>query len=311
MREREEDYPLDALSLYLKEAGKHPLLTREQEVELSKQHHQGRKAEVRLKELEKDGLKPEERSRLESLISQGSKAKETLVKSNFRLVISIAKGYRGRGMDFQDLFQEGNIGLMKAIDKFDPKRGNKFSTYATWWIRQALSRAVADQGRTIRVPVHASEEQNQLQRIRAQLTEKLGREPITEELAKELGLPEKKVKKIQSIPAIVISLDMPIGEDKGSYLGEFIEDVDGLPPSDEAAREVIGKQLREAVDSLTDREAEVLRLRFGLEDGNSRTLEEVGREVGVTRERVRQIQAEALRKLRHPSRARKLEEYLR
>jgi len=299
----------DPLAFYLEEIRKVPLLTREEEGELATQYRLGKKAEARLKEFENDGLRPEERKELEFSIAQGEEAKDRFTKANFRLVVSIAKKYRGRGMDFLDLIQEGNIGLMRAVDKFDPDRGAKFSTFATWCIRQAVSRAVGNQGRTIRIPGHASEELNRFKRKTIELTARFGREPTEEELAKELGLKPEKVKKIQSIPKITHSLDEPVGVEEGSSLGEFIEDTDGLPPPDEATREARAKQLRRVVDSLTPREAKVLRLRFGLEDGDSRTLEEVGRKIGVTRERARQIQAGALRKLRHPARARELKDF--
>jgi len=299
----------DPLAFYLEEIRKVPLLTREEEGELATQYRLGKKAEARLKEFENDGLRPEERKELEFSIAQGEEAKDRFTKANFRLVVSIAKKYRGRGMDFLDLIQEGNIGLMRAVDKFDPDRGAKFSTFATWCIRQAVSRAVGNQGRTIRIPGHASEELSRFKRKTIELTARFGREPTEEELAKGLGLKPEKVKKIQIIPKITHSLDEPIGVEEDSYLGEFIEDPDGLPPPDEATREARAKQLRRVVDSLTPREAKVLRLRFGLEDGDSRTLEEVGRKIGVTRERARQIQAGALRKLRHPARARKLKDF--
>lgn len=295
---------------YYQEASRIPLLTREEEVELARRSIRGREAKAELEILENDGLRPEKRQELESSISQGEKARNKLVESNLRLVMSMVKSYQGQGVERKDLIQEGNVGLMRAVDRFDPERGNRFSTYATWWIRQAVSRAVAEQGRTIRIPGHASEELSRFRRKTIELTGKFGREPTLEELAKELGWSRQRAERVAGIPIIACSLDMPIGEEKDSYLGEFIEDPDGFPPPDEAIREARAKQLRKVVDSLRDREAEVLNLRFGLRDGNSRTLEEVGRKIGVTRERVRQIEAEALRKLRHPCRARELRDYL-
>jgi len=312
MIEREwERELLDALSIYSKEIGKIPLLTPEQELELVELRDQKRWAETRLKELEKDGLKPEERKELESLITQGKQARKTLAASNVRLVRSIANRYVGLGMSRSDLIQEGNVGLMRAVDKFEPHREAKFSTYAFFWIRQAIVRALPRQGRTIRLPVHVNEELIQLKKKKIELTGELGREPNPKELAEELGWEEEKAKRILNVPETVLSLDMPIGEDKDSYLGELIEDEKTISPPKAATREMIGKQVREAVNSLTPREAKVLSLRFGLKDGISWTLEEVGKEMGVTRERIRQIEAQALRKLRHPLRARKLRDFLR
>ena len=303
------------VSLYLRETRQTPLLSPQEERELFSQKIKGDEAEERL--ASQDGhLSLEEKREFQQSIEQGKKAKETLILSNRRLVISVAKLYRGRGVPFLDLIQEGNMGLIKAVDRFDIKKINpetgepyRFSTYGRWWIRQVVSRAVAEQGRTIRIPGHASEELSRFKRKTIELTARFGREPTEEELAKGLGLKPEKVKKIQSIPKITHSLDEPVGVEEGSSLGEFIEDTDGLPPPDEATREARAKQLRRVVDSLTPREAKVLRLRFGLEDGDSRTLEEVGRKIGVTRERARQIQAGALRKLRHPARARKLKDF--
>lgn len=306
MVERNWDRKIDIV--YCQEAGKAPLLTREEEIELARQRDLGREAII---ELKKNGLKPEKRRELELLINQGDEARKKLARSNLRWVISIANRFQGLGMSFKDLIQEGNVGLMRAVDRFDPDRGAKFSTYATWWIGQAIRRALPDQGRTIRVPIHANEDLLQLKKVKDKLTGELGREPSQKELAKKLDWPEGKVKRILNIPEVSLSLDRPIGEEKDSYLGEFIEDKDSPHPSEEAVKIIAGVQLREAVNSLPPREAEVLELRYGLKDGISRTLEEVGRKLGVTRERARQIESQALRKLRHPSWSRGLEDYLK
>lgn len=302
--------------IYSKEALGHPILTQEEEIGLAAKIKAGQEAE---EVISKNGhLSSEGLDGLRKDIEEGKKAKERLINLNLRLVAGIAKGYLDRGVPPSDLIQEGNIGLMRAVEKYDitkinPETGKpyRFSTYAIWWIRQAVSRAVGDQGRTIRIPVHASEELVRVREKKIELIEKLGRMPRQRELAESLGWGEAKTERVLKAPEVVLSLDTPIGEDEGSYLGEFIEDIDGFPPpADEATKEILGEQVREAVDSLTPREAKVLKLRFGLEDGQDRTLEEVGNKLGVTRERARQIQAEALRKLRHPSRARELKEYL-
>ena len=271
----------DPVRMYLKEIGKVPLLSADEEVELAQKMAQG-----------------------------DEMAKRKLVEANLRLVVSIAKRYVGRGMLFLDLIQEGNLGLIKAVEKFDYEKGFKFSTYATWWIRQAITRAIADQARTIRIPVHMVETINKLIRISRQLLQEYGREPLPEEIAKEMGISEDKVREIMKIAQEPVSLETPIGEEEDSHLGDFIPDDDVPAPAEAAAFSMLKEQLVEVLDTLTDREQKVLKLRFGLEDGRSRTLEEVGKEFDVTRERIRQIEAKALRKLRHPSRSKKLKDYL-
>ena len=271
----------DPVRMYLKEIGKVPLLSAEREIELAK----------RMEEGDED-------------------AKKELAEANLRLVVSIAKRYVGRGMLFLDLIQEGNLGLIKAVEKFDYHKGYKFSTYATWWIRQAITRAIADQARTIRIPVHMVETINKLIRVSRQLLQELGREPLPEEIAKELDMPVERVREILKISQELVSLETPIGEEEDSHLGDFIQD-DNVPvPAEAAAQTLLKEQLDEVLDTLTEREQKVLRLRFGMNDGRARTLEEVGKEFDVTRERIRQIEAKALRKLRHPSRSRKLRDYL-
>ena len=271
----------DPVRMYLKEIGKVPLLSAEEEIELAKRMENGDEA-----------------------------AKKRLAEANLRLVVSIAKRYVGRGMLFLDLIQEGNLGLIKAVEKFDYRKGYKFSTYATWWIRQAITRAIADQARTIRIPVHMVETINKLIRVSRQLLQELGREPLPEEIAKEMDMPVERVREILKISQEPVSLETPIGEEEDSHLGDFIQD-DNVPvPAEAAAQTLLKEQLDEVLDTLTEREQKVLRLRFGMNDGRARTLEEVGREFDVTRERIRQIEAKALRKLRHPSRSRKLRDYL-
>jgi RNA polymerase primary sigma factor len=267
--------------MYLREIGKIPLLTPEEEVELAKRIEAG--------DLE---------------------AKKKLMAANLRLVVSIAKKYIGRGMLFLDLIQEGNLGLSRAVEKFDYRKGFKFSTYATWWIRQAITRAIADQARTIRIPVHMVETINKLIRVSRQLVQKLGREPTAEEIAKEMGIDAERVAEIQRIAQEPVSLETPIGEEEDSQLGDFLEDKELLSPDDAAANQLLREELENMIDELAPREREVLRLRFGLEDGHPYTLEEVGRRFGVTRERIRQIEAKALRKLRHPSRSKKLRDFI-
>ena len=271
----------DPVRMYLKEIGRVPLLTSEEEVELAKRMEEG-----------------------------SEEAKRRLVEANLRLVVSIAKRYVGRGMLFLDLIQEGNLGLMKAVEKFDYRKGYKFSTYATWWIRQAITRAIADQARTIRIPVHMVETINKLIRITRQLLQELGREPTPEEVALEMNVPVERVHEIHKIAQEPVSLETPIGEEEDSHLGDFIPDEDAPAPADAAAFALLREQLDEVLSTLTTREQKVLRLRFGLEDGRPRTLEEVGQEFGVTRERIRQIEAKALRKLRHPSRSKWLKDFL-
>lgn len=271
----------DPVRMYLKEIGKVPLLSAEEEITLAQKMAEG-----------------------------DENAKRKLVEANLRLVVSIAKRYVGRGMLFLDLIQEGNLGLIKAVEKFDYEKGFKFSTYATWWIRQAITRAIADQARTIRIPVHMVETINKLIRVSRQLLQEYGREPLPDEIAKEMGIPEDKVREIMKIAQEPVSLETPIGEEEDSHLGDFIPDDEAPAPAEAAAFTLLKEQLMGVLDTLTQREEKVLRLRFGLDDGRARTLEEVGKEFNVTRERIRQIEAKALRKLRHPSRSKKLKDYL-
>ena len=309
----------DPVRMYLKEIGKVPLLTAEEEIELAQKMETGAVAKEKIAILEKrvDGADEAEAEELRQEIRNlqrdldaGDDAKTRLAEANLRLVVSIAKRYVGRGMLFLDLIQEGNLGLIKAVEKFDYCKGFKFSTYATWWIRQAITRAIADQARTIRIPVHMVETINKLIRVSRQLLQELGREPLPEEIAEEMNLPVERVREILKISQEPVSLETPIGEEEDSHLGDFIQD-DNVPvPADAAAFTLLKEQLVEVLGTLTDREQKVLRLRFGLDDGRARTLEEVGKEFNVTRERIRQIEAKALRKLRHPSRSRKLKDFL-
>lgn len=299
----------DHVKMYLKEIGKVNLLTAEEEMSLAKRMADGEEAKIQLSEMGED-ISDEDKKQLDFLISDGEKAKKSLAEANLRLVVSIAKRYVGRGMLFLDLIQEGNLGLIKAVDKFDYTKGYKFSTYATWWIRQAITRAIADQARTIRIPVHMVETINKLVRVSRQLVQELGREPTPEELAKELNMPVEKVREISKISQEPVSLETPIGEEEDSHLGDFIPDDDAPAPSEAASFVLLKEQLGDVLKTLTPREAKVLRLRFGLDDGRARTLEEVGKEFEVTRERIRQIEAKALRKLRHPSRSKKLKDFL-
>ena len=297
----------DSISLYLKEIGRVPLLTAEEEVSLAKRMEKGRDSRKQLT-LGIDDW--EARERLLWLVRDGQAAQEHLIKANSRLVVSVAKKYVGRGVPFLDLIQEGNIGLIRAVKKFDYRRGYKFSTYATWWIRQAVTRAIADQGRTIRVPVHMYEQINRLTRTSRQLVQELGRDPTTEEIADELGVTPRKVEHIMRVSQRPLSLEMPVGEEEDSYLGDFIEDEDADAPGEAAGQQLLREVIDEIFQSLTPREVRILQLRFGLVDGYCYTLEEVGKKFGVTRERIRQIEAQALSRLRHPSRSRKLRDYL-
>jgi len=310
----------DPVRMYLKEIGKVPLLSADEEIELAQKMEAGSVAvekipllKERLAETGDEQEKEEIQAEIKALqldVDRGSDAKKRLAEANLRLVVSIAKRYVGRGMLFLDLIQEGNLGLIKAVEKFDYRKGYKFSTYATWWIRQAITRAIADQARTIRIPVHMVETINKLIRVSRQLLQELGREPTPEEIAEEMKMPVERVREILKISQEPVSLETPIGEEEDSHLGDFIQD-DNVPvPADAAAFTLLKEQLEEVLGTLTEREQKVLTLRFGLEDGRARTLEEVGREFNVTRERIRQIEAKALRKLRHPSRSRKLKDYL-
>ena len=299
----------DHVKMYLKEIGKVNLLTPEEELSLAKRMADGETAKEQLEEIGAD-IDEDTKKQIDLLIADGEKAKKSLAEANLRLVVSIAKRYVGRGMLFLDLIQEGNLGLIKAVDKFDYTKGYKFSTYATWWIRQAITRAIADQARTIRIPVHMVETINKLVRVSRQLVQELGREPTPEELAKELNMPVDKVREISKISQEPVSLETPIGEEEDSHLGDFIPDEDAPAPSEAASFVLLKEQLGAVLETLSEREAKVLRLRFGLDDGRARTLEEVGKEFDVTRERIRQIEAKALRKLRHPSRSKKLKDFL-
>jgi len=297
----------DTVSLYLKEISRVPLLTGEQEVDLAQRIEAGQDAQARLARGEYD---PDEKEALEALVQDGERARKHLIEANFRLVVSIAKKYVGRGVSFLDLIQEGNIGLIRAVEKFDWRRGYKFSTYSTWWIRQAITRAIADQGRTIRVPVHMTERINKVMRAQRKLVQDLGREPTPEEIAQEMDTTPDQIERIMKISERPLSLEMPVGEEQDSALGDFIEDELSLMPNEVASNELLRRQVEEVLSTLSPREARVLQMRFGLKDGHTHTLEEVGRRFGVTRERVRQIEAKALRKLRHPSRSRRLRDYL-
>ena len=302
----------DPVRMYLKEIGKVPLLSADEEIALATRMNAKNDAEARIKAAEESGetIPEEEMAALKKTIKDGEKAKQKLAEANLRLVVSIAKRYVGRGMLFLDLIQEGNLGLIKAVEKFDYTKGYKFSTYATWWIRQAITRAIADQARTIRIPVHMVETINKLVRIQRQLLQELGREPTPEEIGKEMGLPAERVREIQKISQEPVSLETPIGEEEDSQLGDFIEDDAAVVPPDAASFSMLQEQLGKVLDGLAERERKVISLRFGLEDGHPRTLEEVGREFGVTRERIRQIESKTLAKLRHPSRSSKLKDYL-
>ena len=303
----------DPVRMYLKEIGKVSLLTAAEEVDLAMKIEAGVEAMAQLDASEEEGgvpLERRERRRLSRIEQVGLDAKQQLIEANLRLVVSIAKRYVGRGMLFLDLIQEGNLGLIRAVEKFDYTKGFKFSTYATWWIRQAITRAIADQARTIRIPVHMVETINKLVRIQRQLLQLLGREPTPEEIAEEMGLTPERVREIQKISQEPVSLETPIGEEEDSQLGDFIEDDAAVVPPDAASFSMLQEQLAKTLEGLAERERKVITLRFGLEDGHPRTLEEVGREFGVTRERIRQIESKTLAKLRHPSRSQKLKDYL-
>ncbi|GAP18143.1 sigma-70 family RNA polymerase sigma factor [Levilinea saccharolytica] len=297
----------DTIGLYLKEVSRVPLLNAEEEVELAQRIERGRMAR---EELARGNVSMRRRMELRRLIEDGWAAREHLITANSRLVISVAKKYMGRGVPFLDLIQEGNIGLIRATKKFDYRRGHKFSTYATWWIRQAVTRAIADQGRTIRVPVHMGDQINKLLRIQHQLTQRLGREPSVEELAEALDVPPKKVENMIQVARRPLSLETPTDDEEDSVLGDFIEDDEAPPPDDTATYNLLREHLEEVLNSLPPREVRILQLRYGLLDGQAYTLEEVGRKMGVTRERVRQIEAQALSRLRHPTIRRKLRDYL-
>ncbi|MCB0211264.1 MAG: sigma-70 family RNA polymerase sigma factor [Anaerolineae bacterium] len=298
----------DPIALYLKEISRIPLLSGKEEVELAKAIERGQEATQQL--TEDAQLTPQARLHLQDLVEKGLKARCKLIESNFRLVVSIAKKYIGHGVSFMDLIQEGNIGLIKAVEKFEYRRGFKFSTYATWWIRQAVSRALSDQGRTIRVPVHMGERITQLSRVSRELIQKHGHAPTDEEIAVEMGITVKLLERIRQAAQHPLSLELEVGEDMDSTLGDFIEDDNNAPPDDSAMGKLLSERMEDVLASLTAREHRVLQLRFGLQDGRSYTLEEVGQKFGVTRERIRQIEAKALSKLRHPRRSRRLRDFL-
>lgn len=297
----------DVISLYMGEVGSIPLLTHDEEIELGHAVIEGEPAAKKLREGELPAKKREE---LERVVARGEAARQRFVESNSRLVISIARKYLGRGLPLSDLMQEGNLGLMKAVDRFDPDLGHRFSTYATWWIRQAILRSLADQGRTIRLPAHIVDELNKMNRVAKRLAQELGREPTDEELGEDLEVPAERVTELRSLAGQPLSLETPVGEEEESTLAEFIEDDDSPTPSAMTSESIMWERLDDALDTLTPREARVLRLRYGLEDGEDYTLEQVGEKLGLTRERIRQIQSQALRRLRHPSRSRNLKPFL-
>ena len=307
----------DPVRMYLKEIGKVPLLNPDEEIVLAQAMSAGNEARAKLDELEEQrkrgetpDITPEEEAQLRKVFKKGESSKQKLAEANLRLVVSIAKRYVGRGMLFLDLIQEGNLGLIKAVEKFDYTKGYKFSTYATWWIRQAITRAIADQARTIRIPVHMVETINKVIRVSRQLLQELGHDPSPEEISEEMNMPVDKVREILKIAQEPVSLETPIGEEEDSHLGDFIPDEAASEPSEAASFTLLKEQLVDVLSTLTPREEKVLKLRFGIEDGRTRTLEEVGKEFNVTRERIRQIEAKALRKLRHPSRSKKLKDFL-
>jgi RNA polymerase primary sigma factor len=300
--------------MYLREIGRVPLLVAAEEVALAKRIEAGVEASVQLAELDAAGalgdLDPGEARRLQRLPDDGDDAKSGLIQANLRLVVSIAKRYVGRGMQLLDLIQEGNMGLMRAVEKFDYTKGFKFSTYATWWIRQAITRSIADQARTIRIPVHMVESINRVHRVQRQMVQQLERDPTVDELAEEVGMSPDRVREIQRISLDPLSLDSPVGEEDDSYLADFIKDDGAVEPDDAATRQMLQNEVRKVLDELNDREKDVVIMRFGLDDEQPRTLEEVGKQFGVTRERIRQIESKTLAKLRHPHRSQKLREYL-
>jgi RNA polymerase primary sigma factor len=297
----------DPVRMYLKEIGKVPLLTAEQEVTLAKRIEAGVHA---TEQLEREPLSEQSAAGVEAVVVDGELAKKQLTEANLRLVVSIAKRYVGRGMALLDLVQEGNLGLIRAVEKFDYTKGFKFSTYATWWIRQAITRAIADQARTIRIPVHMVETMNKVMRVQRQMLQELGREPTVEEVAIKVEMTADRVREIQRIGQEPVSLETPVGEEDDSFLGDFVEDPTAIAPATAAARALLTEAIEEALEELNDRERQVVRLRFGLDDGQVRTLEEVGKEFGVTRERIRQIESKTLAKLRHPTRSQRLRDYL-
>jgi len=299
----------DPVRMYLKEIGKVPLLTGAQEVSLAQRIEKGLEASDQITAAN-GGLSPEDNERLGDTVVDGHRAKRQLIEANLRLVVSIAKRYVGRGMLLLDLIQEGNLGLMRAVEKFDYTKGFKFSTYATWWIRQAITRAIADQARTIRIPVHMVETINKVTRVQRQMLQELGREPTVEELGEKLGMLPERVREIQRISQEPVSLEAPVGDEDDSLLGDFVEDPGAIAPADAAARALLTEAVEEALEQLSERERRVVRLRFGLDDGQLHTLEEVGKEFGVTRERIRQIESKTLAKLRHPTRSQRLRDYL-
>jgi RNA polymerase primary sigma factor len=299
----------DPVRMYLKEIGKVPLLTAAQEVNLAQRIEAGLAAAVQIAEANGSLSSMDERS-LHAGVADGLRAKRQLIEANLRLVVSIAKRYVGRGMLLLDLIQEGNLGLMRAVEKFDYTKGFKFSTYATWWIRQAITRAIADQARTIRIPVHMVETINKVTRVQRQMVQEKGREPTVEELGEKLGMVPERVREIQRISQEPVSLEAPVGDEDDSLLGDFVEDPGAIAPADAAARALLTEAVEEALEQLSERERRVVRLRFGLDDGQLHTLEEVGKEFGVTRERIRQIESKTLAKLRHPTRSQRLRDYL-
>lgn len=306
----EAESPMDdSVRMWLREIGRIPLLTFDEEIRLAKRIAAGERARQILKE-KGESLSPEEKAKYQRIIESAQRAKDLLIRANLRLVVAIAKKYSGRGMAFPDLIQEGNIGLIRAVEKFDYRKGYKFSTYATWWIRQAITRAIADHSRTIRIPVHMVETINRLVKASSQLQQELGREPSMDEIAREMGISVERVSEIARIAPEPLSLETPIGEEDDSHLADFIQDQEATSPDEAASKLILREKINDVLNTLTERERDVLRMRFGLDDGYPRTLEEVGRYFKVTRERIRQIEAKALKKLRHPQRSRRLKDYV-